>query len=52
MVGRKSAAAAVSFFWVPVPLNRTSAGAALEASETVDPGIENRRPLNPSRKPV
>jgi len=37
---------------VPVPLNRTSAGAALEASETVDPGIENRRPLNPSRKPV
>src|SRR4029077_17785812 len=37
---------------VPVPLNRTSAGAALEASERVDPGIENRRPLNPSRKPV
>src|ERR1700748_681597 len=32
---------------VPVPLNRTSAGAALEASETVDPGIENRRPLSP-----
>ena len=37
---------------VPVPLNSTSAGAALAASETVDPGIGIRRPKKPSRKPV
>src|SRR6266702_6510874 len=36
---------------VPVPLNRTSPGAALAASATVDPGIGNRRPLKPSRNP-
>src|ERR1700747_2728673 len=37
---------------VPVPLNSTSAGAALAASVTVDPGIGSRRPLGRSRKPV
>src|SRR5208282_3766124 len=37
---------------VPVPLNSTSAGAALAARVTVDRGIGNRRPLKPSRKPV
>src|ERR1700683_3213160 len=37
---------------VPVPLNSTSSGAALAASVTVEPGIGNRRPLKPSRKPV
>src|ERR1700677_58654 len=37
---------------VPVPLNSTSAGAALVASVTVDAGIGSRRPLKPSRKPV
>src|SRR5579862_2917099 len=37
---------------VPVPLNSTSAGAALAARVTVEPGIGNRRPLKPSRKPV
>src|ERR1700722_1126244 len=36
---------------VPVPLNSTSAGAALAASVTVDRGIGNRWPLEPSRKP-
>src|ERR1700722_9996876 len=36
---------------VPVALNSTSAGAALAASVTVDRGIGNRRPLEPSRKP-
>jgi len=37
---------------LPVPLNSTSAGAALAASVTVDPGIGNSRPSKPSRKPV
>ena len=37
---------------VPVPLNSTSPGAASEASVTVDPGMWNRWPPKPSRKPV
>src|ERR1700741_2595476 len=36
---------------VPVLLNSTSAGAALAASVTVDPGIRTRRPLKPRRRP-
>src|ERR1700689_5366020 len=37
---------------VPVPLNSTSAGAALAASGAVDRGVGSRGALKPSRKPV